>query len=219
MKKIALSLLALTLLATGIQAQDKSIDKSKKENRMHKGPRGHMKGGGMYKDLDLTQDQKDQIAKINAEHKAAMQDLKAKENSITVAEHKEQMKALGKARYEKVQNVLTAEQKEKLEKKRAERKGKGPNAHFNGKRAKGGIAKSNLNLTDEQSAKVKTIRSNTQSKIKSIRESEALNPEEKKQQTIAAFKQQSDEMKSVLTPEQVKKMEAMPQRGRRHISR
>ncbi len=219
MKKITLGLLTLSLLVTGIQAQEKSTHPSKKEKSMHKGPRGHMKGGGMYKDLDLTQDQKDQIAKINAEYKAAVQELKAKENSITVAEHKDQMKTLGKTRHEKVQSVLTAEQKEKLEKKRAERKGKGPNAHFNGKRAKGGMAKSNLNLTDEQSAKVKTIRSNTQRKIKSIRENDALNSEEKKQQTIAAFRQQSEEMKGLLTPEQVKKMEAMPQRGRRHMTR
>ncbi|MBX3240437.1 MAG: hypothetical protein KIT80_01675 [Chitinophagaceae bacterium] len=214
MKKIALGLLALALIATGIQAQDKKMDKANKESKMHKGPRGGMKGGGMYKDLDLTQDQKDQIAKINAEHRAAMQDLKAKESTLTVADHKEQMKAIGKARHEKVQNVLTAEQKEKLEKKRTERKGKSPNARFHGKRGKGEMAKSHLNLTDEQSAKVKTIRSNTQSRIKSIRENTALTPEEKKQQTIAAFKQQNDEMKSVLTPEQVKKMEAMPKRGR-----
>lgn len=217
MKKIALSLIALTLIATGIQAQSNNAEKSKKESRMHKGPRGDRKGN-MFKDLDLSQAQKDQITQINADHKAAMQALKEKENTITVAAHKEQMKALNKARQEKVQNILTAEQKEKLAKKRAERAGKGPNAHFN-KKGRDGMAKTNLNLSDEQSAKVKTIRSKTQEKVKAIRENSALSQDEKKQQTIAAYKQQNDEMKSVLTPEQVKKMEDMPQRGPRHITR
>jgi len=215
MKKIALGLLALTLIATGIQAQDKKMDKSAKENRMHKGPRK----GHMYKDLDLTQDQKDQISKINAEHKAAMQELKSKESSVTVTDYKAQMKALGEARHEKVQGVLTADQKAKLEKMRAERKGKGAQGHFNGKKHQKGMAKPDLNLTEDQSAKVKAIRGRTQEKVKGIRENNALSQDEKKQQTIAAFRQQSEEMKSVLTPEQVKKMEAMPQRGSRHISR
>lgn len=216
MKKIALSLIALTLIATGIQAQSNNAENSKKESRMHKGPKGDRKGN-MFKDLNLSQAQKDQITQINADHKAAMQALKEKENTITVAAHKEQMKALGKARHEKVQNILTAEQKEKLAKKRAERAGKGPNAHF--KKGRGGMAKTNLNLSDEQSAKVKTIRSKTQEKVKAIRENSALSQDEKKQQTIAVYKQQNDEMKSVLTPEQVKKMEDMPQRGPKHITR
>ncbi len=217
MKKIVLSLLALTLIATGIQAQDKSVGKTKKEDSMRKGPRKHGQKGHMFKDLNLSQEQKEQITKINAEHKTAMQELKAKENSITVADYKNQIKTLGKTRYEKVQNVLTTEQKEKLEKKRTENKGKRHNAHFNGRRGKGGMA--NLNLTDEQSAQVKAIRSKTQEKIKGIRENTALNQEDKKKQTIAAFKQQNDEMKTLLTAEQVKKMEDMPQRGPRHISK
>jgi len=62
-------------------------------------------------------------------------------------------------------------------------------------------------LSDDQSAKIKTLQADTKQKIKTIREDKSLTDEQKKQQVAAAFKKQHDDMNSLLTPDQVKKME------------
>ena len=67
--------------------------------------------------------------------------------------------------------------------------------------------KSALGLSDDQSAKLKALRAETQKKIKEIRASNVLSDAQKKEQVVAAFKKQHEDMNSILTPEQVKKME------------
>lgn len=66
---------------------------------------------------------------------------------------------------------------------------------------------------------MKSLRETTHTKIKAIKEDQALNDDEKKQQVMAAFKQQHEEMKSILTPEQMKKLESGGKRHPRKIAK
>jgi len=65
-----------------------------------------------------------------------------------------------------------------------------------------------LNLTEEQSAKLKKSREEMQQKLKSIKENKALSDEQKKEQVKEAMKKQRESMQSVLTDEQKAKMKA-----------
>jgi hypothetical protein len=73
--------------------------------------------------------------------------------------------------------------------------------------------KSTLGLTDEQSKKLKESQAGFQDKIKSIRENQSLSEDQKREQVRAIAKEQHEQLKSVLTPEQLQKMKG-GRRGR-----
>ena len=66
--------------------------------------------------------------------------------------------------------------------------------------------KTQLGLSDAQSAQLKKNREATQQKIKAIKENSKMNEEQKKEQVKELMKAQRENMKSVLTKEQIKKM-------------
>lgn len=212
MKKIVSATLALMIGIAGLQAQDKT-DKappSKPAYGKHYGKPGmHGRHDMHYTKLNLTADQQAQMKKIREDFKSRMDDLKKSEATITVKDYKEKKQAIAKQHHDQVQNVLTQEQKDQLAKMRSER----------GKRFEGGPGrgmdrmKTTLGLSDEQSAKIKALRADTRTKMKSIREDQTLSEDQKKQQVMAAFKDQRESMNKILTPEQQKKMESM--RGKR----
>ena len=79
-------------------AQDKHYKKERKE---------------MMKQLDLSKQQKKEM---NAFHRSLEQEQKAIENNsaLTADEKKAQIKALRERKHDKLQNILTPEQKEKM---------------------------------------------------------------------------------------------------------
>jgi Spy/CpxP family protein refolding chaperone len=210
MKRITLSLLALAISFSIAQAQETTSPPAKTQGKQFHGYHGKpgMKHHGeamYYAKLNLTADQQQQMKSINEATRSKMSDLRKQEATITVKAYKEQMKAIGKEKHEKIQAVLTPDQKQQLAKMRADRGKK-----FDGM-AKNRMEKmkKDLQLTDDQSAKIQALGTATRSKIKSIREDQSLSADQKKEQVMAAFKKQHEDMNSLLTPDQIKKMEAM----------
>ena len=72
--------------------------------------------------------------------------------------------------------------------------------------------KTDLGLTDEQSAKLKSDRTAMQEKMKAIREDKSLNDEAKKEQVKELMKKQKEDMRSILTEEQLKKLDEQKQK-------
>ena len=210
MKKITLSILALALVFTAMQAQEKANEADKKGGREYSHhPGKHRKLHQTdFKKLNLSQEQQDKLIKINKEYRAGIADLKKKEATTTVKDYKAQMQALNKKRRSDVDNVFTKEQKDQLQQMRTERKRKFDTAD----KERRGQMKSALGLSNEQSAKLKALRAATHEKIKVIRASEALSDSDKKEQVVAVFKKQQEDMNSILTPEQIKKMEGFKSR-------
>ena len=66
--------------------------------------------------------------------------------------------------------------------------------------------KAELNLTDEQSAKLDANRKAMGDKMKAINENSKLSAEEKKTQMRELRKQQKESLESILTKEQLEKM-------------
>ncbi|HRP54509.1 hypothetical protein [Agriterribacter sp.] len=211
MKKITLSILALSLVLTAIQAQEKTTGPVKKETKAYRHhPGKHRKQHNTdFKKLNLSQEQQDKLIKINKDYRAGIADLKKQEATITVKDYKAQMQALNKKRRGEADKVFTKEQKEQLQQMRTGKKGK----FTAGNRSQ--HMKTTLGLTDDQSDRMKALREYTQKKIKGIRENTALTEDQKKEQLAAIFKQQREDMKLILTPEQMKKMESFRKGGSR----
>ena len=78
--------------------------------------------------------------------------------------------------------------------------------------------KKELALTDDQSSKLKTVNENYRTKFDALRNNESLDRTAKKEQFQALKQQHKEELKNVLTQEQLKKLDEIKKdRGvRRH---
>ncbi|MBL8047815.1 MAG: hypothetical protein JNJ45_03945 [Chthonomonas sp.] len=113
------------------------------------GPRGGMRGGGikMFADkLNLTADQKAKLAKLDEAMKAEFGKMRS--SNLPQEQKREKMRSMMKSHMEKVQAILTKEQKAKLEQlmkearaKRGDKGAPGAKAGKGGKGGKGGAPK------------------------------------------------------------------------------
>ena len=195
MKKLLIPLVAIFALATTANAQDKMGKK---------GQQRHHQKGMMAKELNLSDAQKAQAKTINADYRKKMQDLN-KQDNITVKEMRNRKTAIQKDRKTKMDGLLTADQKNKIAKAKADRKVKSEDRSV--KRMD--KMKTNLNLSDEQVSKLKSQRSATQAKAEKIKNNESLSREQKKEQMMVLKAEAKEQHDKVLTPEQLKKKEEM----------
>lgn len=210
MKKILTLAVAGVLMTASVMAQDSTAVKSHKTGVHQKadGYKGHKhhgrKGDKAFSGVTFTDAQKAQAKTINEDFKKKTADLKAR--NLDAAEQKKQMMALHQERHQKMEQLLTPDQKATIA---ANRKQHAENAKgAKGKRLES--MKSSLNLNDEQVAKMKEARAKTHEQIKAIKENQSLSETDKKAQVKAVMQQQRENWKSILTPEQQAKLKARP---------
>lgn len=210
MKRIVSLSIAVAVLGFSASAQEQRDSKVKQEHAqgMHHSKHGK---GKMMKDLNLTDAQKTEMKKMREENKAKMEALKAQNLSPEeMQKQKAAMKAQNKA---KMESILTAEQKTKLEQKRAESKEDkmemkaDRKAHFE-------KMKQELNLTNEQAEKLKTHNQAVHAKIQAVRSNNALTEEQKKAEIKAIKEASKAERKNILTDEQIKRMDELKAEGK-----
>ncbi|MCW3090755.1 MAG: hypothetical protein JWP81_1824 [Ferruginibacter sp.] len=195
MKKIVIALFALAAFTVTANAQE-----TRKMN-----PHRQMHGNAMMmKELNLSAAQREQLEAARETTKMQLAELNKNEN-ITVKEYKAKKAAILKTQKEAMEQVLTAEQKKQLAEARKNFKAK--HEQFSAKRLES--MKTNLNLSDDQVAKIKANHEASQAKAKTIFENSQLTPAEKKEQLMAMRKEQKESFKQVLTPEQINKMEEL----------
>lgn len=204
MKRILSTALAIVLFVGASQAQTTEEGKGRR----------HGKGGEMYKELSLTEEQKAKLKSIREAEKKEMDALKADRKT-------EADKAARKQVHDKYKSqldaVLTAEQKAKLDvaKKegRAEGFGKGHRGDMNGRMAE------DLNLSADQKTKLSSVNSDFKTKADAIRKNESLSNDEKKTQMKTLAETHKKSITSILTPEQAEKMKTMHKgKGKRNKS-
>lgn len=197
MKNISVTLFAVAALTFSASAQQPGMMKK----------HGHMKHGHgkmMAKQLNFSEEQKKQ-AKINREDfRNKMQELNKNEN-ITVKEMRDRRATLLKEQKTKMDALLTPEQKTKMEQMRATQKVK-RNEHFAKHLDK---MKTQLSLSDQQVAELKTQRENMQSKLMAIKQNQSLSREQKRDQLLALKTEAKEQHKKIFTADQMKKMEEM----------
>lgn len=191
-------LLTVLVMGLGLQmamAQDSTnINKTEKISKgqgMRQG--GHQKrnhaGGGRHAgfgtDLNLTDAQQLQMKELRRKHQAEMM------------------------------AVLTPEQKQQMQQKKARR------MQMRGERAKAGMErmKKNLNLTAEQSTRMDALNSKFRQDAELIRANEKLAGAQQQQQLQALRQAHRENMKALLTPEQQELLKQRVQRHRNGASR
>ena len=196
----------VALVVTTIKAQEPRD----REHRNHQMMKRHHRGE-TFKNLNLTQDQKVQFQSLNEEHRKQMAELRKNDN-ITVKEWNSKKDALQKDHREKIQTLLTPEQRTQLEKEKLERKAKMEERS----KVRMDKLKTDLGLSDGQLVKLKSERAAAQGKIKVIREDKSLDDQAKKEQVRELMQKQKESMRSILTEEQLKKLDEQRQKRGSH---
>lgn len=207
MKRIITSAFVIMLTIGAAQAQTTSTDKSQ----------GHRKEQKMaFDELNLSADQKARLQTIREDFKKQASDLK-NNTQLSAEEKQSHRKELHQQFRTQSEAVLTPAQKEQWSKMKEERRSayKGKKGDFK----KDGQARNNrgrdfqqeLDLSAEQQQKVASLRSEFRPKLESLRNDNSLSAEQKRAKMQELMKQQQDQMKSILTPEQIQKIEAMRQ--------
>jgi hypothetical protein len=207
MKTIILSML-VSILAVAARSQEIPERRSERpmmDGRHHDDRQMH---GMDMKQLNLTQAQKEQFKAQKENFRKQMEELKKNDN-ITVKEWRNRMEALRKDQKTKMQGILTAEQKAQIEKMKAEHKAM---MEIDAK-ARMEKMKLHLGLTDDQAAKINKNRTEMMEKMKALREDDKMDKDKKKEQMKDLMKKQKEQMKSILTEEQMKKMQEGHQPG------
>ncbi len=207
MKKIALAIMVIVISFSSIAQTNNS--KSSKHKEFHQG-KNHFKRGENLEKLNLRDDQKSQIKTLNETFRQQMQDLN-KNKSISTDEQKEKRKELVKEHKEKISSILTPEQR-----KQAQDESREYAAHKHGKmhgKRFGGMTK-DLNLTPEQSTKMKDLNAALRNNIQSIRQNTSLSKEEKKEQMKSLMKKHKNDMEDLLTNEQKEQLKNHPKNRR-----
>lgn len=201
MKKIIVSLLALSV-AAAVNAQEIPDRKADHPPMMHKGMGGFRQHHGMdLQQLNLSEDQKAKFKAEKENFRQLMEDLK-KSDQLTVKVWREKMESIRKEHHQKMQSILSADQKAQLEKMKTEGKAR----HEEMMKKRDEMMKTRLGLTDDQAARLEKGRKETGEKIKAIREDKSLSEDKKREQIRDLMKSQHESLKSILTEEQLKKM-------------
>jgi Spy/CpxP family protein refolding chaperone len=201
MKKFISTALVLAVATLTIHAQDVSERKTDRTTDRHQRE--------SFKDLQLSDDQKAKFRSTNDEYRLQMQELRKKDD-ITVKEQRSRMETLRKDHQTKMQGILTSEQKAKLQKMKEDRTAK----HQADREKRGQEMKTRLGLTDDQSAKLKKSHTDMADKMKAIRENSSLTDDQRKDEMKKLKDQQHENLKSILTADQIKKLQ--DRKGRRH---
>lgn len=205
MKRILTSAFVILLTIGAAQAQTTGTEKNKhhkKEQKMR------------HDDLDLTADQKTRLKAINKDFKAQSDELN-KQDNITVAEMKLRKEALHKSHQAQVETILTTEQKDQLAKKKTEWKGKESikkeKERTTGSERRGDKLEKELNLTLDQQAKMTKIRTEYKSKFDAVRTDASLSRDVKKDRMKELMQAQQEQLKTVLTKDQIEKIQLLKQ--------
>jgi|GEM_PF-872510 len=220
MKRIFTSALVLALAIGGANAQTTSTEKGK---GMKKEQKGQRKGnhGKMYDQLNLTADQKSRLQTLRDDYKRQSEELR--NNTTLTAEQKQtRRKELHQQFRTQSSAILTPAQREQAEKMKAEWKANGKAGKFNkgegskrghagagrGFEGRGEAFQKDLNLTQEQQTKMQQIRTDFRSKFEALRNDNALTQEQKRAKMQELMQSQQAQFKSILTKEQIEKLES-----------
>ena len=205
MKKYLIALSALTIVTVSVNAQtQRSTDETTTAHHYKKDGKRHGHANGM-KELNLSDAQKQQAKSIRDEYKTQYTQLEANKASISQEDYKAKKTALRSEQKSKFESILTADQKSKMADMKSQQMGK--RSEIREKRMD--KMKTNLNLTNDQVAKLKSQHESFASQAKSIRENTSLPEDQKKQSMMDLRKRSQEDQKSILTAEQLQKKEEM----------
>ena len=212
MKKYLVALTAFTIITIAATAQTKnsSTDNTSQQThtQMHYKPGYAMHQfhhhGMMMNQLNLTDAQKQQTKSINDDYRNQLKELEKSDN-ITLKDYRSKKASIEQERKSKFQALLTTDQKNKIIQAKKDRSEK--MKMMAQKRME--KMKTDLNLTDDQVAKMQAQRESSMEQRKAIRENSSLSEEQRKAQLMDLRKSNHDSMNNILTADQLKKKEEL----------
>jgi Spy/CpxP family protein refolding chaperone len=169
-----------------------------RSRRFHRGHRAF---------INYSPEQRKQVVEINKEYRQKREDL-YKQDNITLKQYKTGLAALEKDKRAKIQALVTPEQKAALDERRKQRD---ENAQVMAA-ARLERLRLNLNLSDDQVARLKAGQQELRNKARTIHENDNLLPQEKRQQMRTLMTTRNNSFKSILTPGQYMKFQQMGHR-------
>lgn len=199
MKKIiiSLSLVAMTVITVEAQQPHDSVP-ARHHSARHRGD------SRIAQRLNFSEQQQQQIKSIRSDYRNKLMSLKKNED-ITVREAKTQKTALRMEYRKQWQALLTPAQKDQLAKMKQQRR---ELAKVN-TQARAEKMKIKLGLSDAQASQFKDARAGMVAKLQSIRADQSLSQEQKREQIKNVVLQQKDQLKSILTHEQLQTLQQM----------
>jgi Spy/CpxP family protein refolding chaperone len=193
MKKILLSMLALFIVISIACAQNPK----EPSHRRHFHYRNKLS-----KELNFTDQQKDQLKSISRDYHQKLLTLNQDE-SITVKEMRDRKATFSHDYHQAFQNILTQEQKDKLNdmRKRMEDKRKMMAEKKLDK------MKEKLNLTDEQTTKIRELNDKYRDQYKKYLGMDGSDRSAKREELLGLRKQQKADIDAVLTSDQQKQLD------------
>lgn len=211
MKRIFSSALVILLTIGAAQAQTTSTDKHAGHKKEH---------SKSFDNLNLSADQKARLQSIREDFKKQSVDLK-NNTSLSAEQKQARRKELHEQFRSESAAILTPEQKEQMSKAKSEWKEKNKDGRKDfkkdgqGKTSKGmqrgQAGEKELGLSTEQQKKMEQLRNDFRNKLSSLRSDNSLTADQKRSKMQEIRKEQRDQMKSILTPEQIQKMESFRQ--------
>jgi len=204
MNKLFSAIILSIITVAGVYAQDST-------NVYH----GHKKGNRdqFVKELNLSPEQQQKLKSAQADYKKRLSELK-QNDSMTTEQKRNERASIMKEQHEKLQQILTPEQKEKYKSLRQE---EAANRTKDTEKRKDKV-KNELNLTDDQVAKLDAANNEFKASMSKIKNDTSLNENSKKEQSESLRKHHEEELKSILTPAQFEKMHSLHHRGQENKS-
>jgi len=166
--------------------------------------RSHRGFGPGHEGVHYTPEQRRQLMAINKEYHDKSAELFKKDN-ITLREYKASLVALQKDKRNKMEALLTPQQKDQVARRKKmaeENRQVAEAAHME-------RLKLRLGLSDDQVTKIKAGQADLHAQVKAIHDNDNLLPQQKMEQMKGLMAKRKDVFKSVLTPEQFSKFEEM----------
>ncbi len=194
MKKLVgiLSIICFTVISVNAQ-KPSAVNGHRNFHGRHRRP-------DIARQLDFTDAQKQQLKAQRMDFQKKMQDLN-KNESITVKEMRDQRAALLKEQKTAFENLLTPEQKTKMAdlKKQAMAKKEAMEAKRLDK------MKTQLGLTDEQTASIKNLNQDFRDKMKKLHEDNTIERTSKREQAMVLLQQHKKDLEGIFTTDQLNK--------------
>ena len=174
-----------------------------REQAMH-----HARMAVISQRLGLTDDQRTKMKSIHAQTAAAVKAIKANA-ALTPDQQLQQIAALRQSARTQAKAVLTAEQQAQLTKIRSHPAllRMAAMQHLRVQQTMKQLA-----LTSDQRTQIRELRRQTVAAVKPIRADTTLTPEQKRERIRAIVQANRTQMRSVLTPDQQQKLDAIRQR-------
>ena len=213
----------MAILTLGIASQ--SVVEAGQRGIKHRNHRGAGLGGDRIgAALELTDDQRQALDALRDEFKQTAQQIRGqvRDGGLTREEARPQLEAQREARRAAVSEILTAEQRERLDQIRAENEDRpGSRGHHRGGfRGRGGLARATkvLDLTGDQQSALAAFREESRQAHREIRNQVregSLTREEARPLLEAQRTARQAALADILTPEQLAQLEEL-RNARRH---